>query len=363
MSQRVPKRRSNQPVIPVVKQETWQPLLVAADAFATLAPWAWMHDSELIGLHDPATGQPLLCSILGRLRSVFGLLVFRRDTGRRWILNTILNAGDSDGPADEDSALEQDCLKLEFTPKSELSEQDRAVLEVAAFAPARSRGHVWPSFRSLVPGGYPWYLTQTEAEMLLYALPRAGAFAALCRDTPRLGADLATGEVPFLPPDFDPARRSLRVEDLDWQPQVPPPEPPPTAISLDDASVERFVKLPQAPGFHLEVDVFYAPMAVTGVERPRFPKMVAAVDRASGFVGGCRLAASSDPEAVEALADVLVTALSQLAHRPEVICVQRPKVAGMLSPLAARLGIPVCEDPELAALNAAREEIDRRFRR
>jgi hypothetical protein len=61
-----------------------------------------MHDSELIGLRHPATGEDLLCSILGRLRTVFALLVFRRDTGRRWILETILNTDEPDPPKDPD---------------------------------------------------------------------------------------------------------------------------------------------------------------------------------------------------------------------------------------------------------------------
>ena len=134
-------------------------------------------------------------------------------------------------------------------------------------------------------------------------------------------------------------------------------------MSLDEATRERFATLSQAEGFHLELDVFYAPMAVSEGERPWFPKAVVAVDRASGFIGAYRLAESDDPQAVTALGEVLAGALRQLAHRPETIRVQRPCVAQMLSPVAARLGIPIHEDPELSALNCAREEMERRFRR
>ncbi len=101
-------RRANQPPVPVVAPETWQALLAAANAFSTLAPWLCMHDSELIGLRDPATGQKLLCSILGRLRSLFARLVFRRDTGHRWILNMILDAEEPDRKIDPDGTLDQD---------------------------------------------------------------------------------------------------------------------------------------------------------------------------------------------------------------------------------------------------------------
>jgi hypothetical protein len=362
MSKRSSGRRANQPPIPVVAPETWQALLAAAAAFGALAPWTWMHDSELIGLRGPVTGERLLGSILGRLRRVFALLVYRRDTGRRWILNTIMNDGEPGGLEDPDSAFEQDCVKVEFAPKRELMEADRAVLAAAGFAPAVKRGPVWPVFRSLVPGGYPWHVTQAEAELLLYALPRVTAFAALCRATPGLGVDLATGEVPFLPADFDPASRPLRAEDLDWQPQIPPPEPPPARVSLDDATLEGLLKLPQGKGFHLELDLFYAPVVIGGEERPYFPKGVLAVDRGTGFVGAYRLVQPSDPQAVGAVAEVLTSTLQQLGLRPATIRVQRPRLAQMLSPVAERLEIGIHQDPELPELNSAREAMERAFR-
>lgn len=363
MTKRTSPRRSNCPPIPVVTSATWQALVAAAAAFGTLAPWTWMHDSELVGLRDPATGDKLLCSILGRLRTVFALLVFRRVTGHRWILNTIMEDDDSDEPKDPDSGLEQDCVKVAFTSKSELTTTDRDVLTAGGFSPSVKRGCVWPAFRSLVPGGFPWYLTQAEAEILVYALPRVGAFAALCRDNPEMGANFVIGEVPFLKVDFDPSSRSLRPEDLDWQPHIPPPEAPPTPVSLDEATLERLLKLPQAKGFHLELDVFYSPMAVSEGDRAWFPKAVMAVDRASGFIGGYQLAKSSDPEAVAVLAEVLAGSMQQLVHRPETIRIQRRRLVQILSSVAVRLGISVCQDPELPALNLAREEIAQMFHR
>jgi hypothetical protein len=349
--------------VPPVTPETWQALLAAADAFGTLAPWSWMHDSELLGLRHPATGEEFLCSILGRLRQVFALLVFRRETGRRWILETVLNADDSDRPEDPDSGMEQDCVKVGFEPKGELTKEDRAVLTAAGFTPTMKRGCVWPAFRSLVPGGYPWYLTQAEAELLLWALPRVGAFAALCRDTPGVGEEHQAGEAPFLPLDFDPAQRALRAEDLDWHPLIAPPEPPPDVASLDEATVARLLKLEQAKGFHLELDVFYSPVVIAGEERPYFPKVAMAVDHASGFVGGFHMAESGDLQGAASLAQVLSGALLQLGSRPETLRVQRPRVGQMLATVANHLGIPIYGDPELSALNSARVTMERRFMR
>ena len=71
--------------------ETWKALLVAADDFNRLAPWEWMHDSNIVGLRHPVTREVLLGSILGRMRTLFALLIYRRASGHRWLLNTILN--------------------------------------------------------------------------------------------------------------------------------------------------------------------------------------------------------------------------------------------------------------------------------
>jgi hypothetical protein len=359
MPKRTPGHHPNKPPVPTLLPAITQALMDAARRFHKLAPWTWMHDSQLVGLRDPVTDEPLLCSILGRQRTVFALLVYRRTSGRRWILNTIMNDDEPDGFEDGDSALEQDCVKLEFVAKRELTSEDRALLDTARFTPVVPRGAVWPVVRSLVPGGYPWYPTQAEVELLLHALPRAAAFAALCRATPDLNVDLATGEVAFLPADFDPAQRELRTEDLDWQPQIPPPEAPLEPVRLEVELLEQLARLPQAANFRLELDVFYAPMAVGGVERPYFPKAVMAVDRETGIIGGFQLAALDDAQGAAALGQAIASMLQQRTQRPLALHVQRPRVGAMLADLARKLAIPIRLETELAVLNEARTAVAR----
>ena len=338
-------------------------MLAAADDFNRLAPWVWMHDSHIVGLRHPVTKEKLLVSILGRLRTVFALLVYRGDLGHRWLLNTILNDGDSGGLEREDSAYEQDAVKVEFTRKRELWKEDRAMLEAAGYAPAVKRGNVWPVFRSLVPGGFPWHITQAEADTLLFALPRVAAVARLMRAQPRVWDDHCDGDIGFVPDDFDPAAGELRAEQLDWQPMIPPPEPLPDLVSFDAPTQARLLKLTQAKGFHLELDVTYSSIVIADAERPRFPKLAMAVDRASGFVGGFHLSDFRDADGAAALGKVLQDALKQLGHRPETIRVQRPRVAAMLSRVAKELAIPLHRDLELAELNFARQSMEQDFNR
>ncbi len=357
------KRRTNQPAVPKVLPETWKALLAAADDFNRLAPWVWMHDSHIVGIRHPVTGEVLLASILGRLRTLFALLVYRRTSGHRWLLNTILNDGDPGGLESEDSAFEQDAIKVEFTPKRVLWKEDRAIMASAGFAPTVKRGNGWPLFRSLVSGGFPWHITQAEAETLLFALPRVAAAARLARECPEVWGNHLDGEVAFLPDTFDPAAGELRREQLDWHPMIPPPEPPADLVSFDDPTLARLQGLTQAKGFHLEVDMGYSTMAVTDVDRPRFPKLALAVDRSSGFIGGLRLGEITDRDGAETLGIVLLNALTQTGHRPETIRVQRSRVAAMLSGVAKDLKIPVHLDAELAELNSARQSIEHDFNR
>lgn len=148
-----------------------------------------------------------------------------------------------------------------------------------------------------------------------------------------------------------------------WQPMVPPPESLPERVSLDEAIAARLLKLAPANGFHLELDVTYANFPIADVDRPRFPKLAMAVDRASGFVGGFHLGDFQDRDGARALGVVLQNALTQLGHRPESIRVQRSRVAAMVAYVARALGIPVVQDEALDELNYARESMEQHFNR
>ena len=335
-------------------------MFAAADDFDRLAPWTWMHDSQIIGLRDPKTDALLLASILGRMRTMFALLLYRNPAGHRWILNTILSDGEW-GADDPDNALEQDVIKVEFVFKRSLNKQDRAIVSAAEYSPALKCARPWPQFRNLVPGGYPWHPTEAEAETLLFALPRVGAVAQLVREQPDLWDDHCNGEIAVVPTTFDPAKDQLSAGQIDWVPMIPPPEPELEMSSFDEASLTELLNLPQRRGFHLEMDVAYAHMVIGGPDRPYFPKLAMAVDRASGFVGGFHLADAEDRDGTSALATVLRSSLTQLGARPGAILVQRSRVAAMLAKVSSQLHIPVLRDKELDALEAARTQMESIF--
>lgn len=271
MAKQSVRRRLNKPVIPTVPLETWKALLAVADEFGRLAPWEWMHDSNLVGLRHPATGEILLGSILGRLRTIFALMVYRNKAGHRWVLETIRQEGDFNEFDRQDTGLEQDCIKAEFVSKRELEKEDRSILAACKYSPSKPRGPFWPQFRSFVPACFPWHITPAEADTLVFALPRMAAAARLYRDQPHAWDQHWHNETPFLPANFDPATDILRIQDLDWVPIISPPRPAPNPVVLGEAILERLKKLPLSKGFHLELDVSYASFSVAEADALNIP--------------------------------------------------------------------------------------------
>ena len=319
-----------------------------------------MHDSQVIGLRHPQTREVLLCSILGRMRTVFALVVYRNPTGHRWILKTILDENGSP----EDTAFDQDAIKIDFSLKRELSKEDKATLAALNFKPSVKGGHVWPSCRSHFPGAYPWAVTEQEAETLIFALPRVAAAARLASQFPDLWKDHLMGEIAFVPDQFDPATEELSPEALNWHPMVPPPAPVPESVVLDSELIARFAQLAQPIGFLLELDVAYSPaVVVTAPDRPRLPKIAMAADRASGYIGGVQLSEDGDLDGAHALGSVLSKALVEFKARPVSFRVRRTSVAAMLADVARQLDIPIVQDLGLPAINEAMESLEFQFRR
>src|SRR5664280_1102542 len=80
-----------QPKPPYLSIETFRALCAAATDFFALSPWEYLTDSNLFAIHDPATSQVRLASIMGNAKQVYGLIVHRGEQGLRWALKIISN--------------------------------------------------------------------------------------------------------------------------------------------------------------------------------------------------------------------------------------------------------------------------------
>ncbi|MDH7503506.1 MAG: hypothetical protein QHJ82_12450 [Verrucomicrobiota bacterium] len=356
------RHKEGQPAIPRVATETWQALSKEADALAKLEPWDWMWDDQILGLRDPKTGEKLLCCIIGALEVVHGLLVFRNETGCRHLLSVLLDDNPAQTMTDRNRGFDRDLLQVEFVGKAELTNVDRRVFSSIGFSPSKSRGESWPLFRSVFPGCYPWYLTQAEAETLIYVLPYARAFSIYLRELANPNIGILESGIAFLLEDYDTTKRPMNAGDLKWETMLPPPATPTEPIVIDDVTLESLRQLPQEAECELELDVSYLTFPCTAPDRPYFPNAALAVARDSGVICGFTCTDNTDPQGKDALSTAFVGALNQMRCRPATIYVQHKRVADALTSAAAELDIEVLVDPRLELLNSVREMFEQSLR-
>jgi len=353
------QRREEATAIPQVETKTWQALAKEADAFAKLEPWNWMWDDQILGLRDPKSGEKLLCCVLGALQAVRGLLVFKNQAGHLFLLSTFFEDDPIQCLTDRNRGLDRDALQVEFVGKANLTNVDRRLFSSIGFSPSKKRGGHWPLFRSTLPGCYPWYLTQTEAETLLYVLPYARAFSIYLRELAKPDIGVVESGVAFLVDDYDTTKRPMNAADLKWEIMLPPPVMPAEPIVIDESTLESLRQLPQEAECELELDVSYLALPCAAPDRPFFPHAALAVLRNSTIVCGYACTDRTDRQGKNALSSAFVSALKMLGCRPAAIYVQHQRVAEALCSTADELDITIFIDPQLELLNSIREMFER----
>jgi hypothetical protein len=329
--------------------EIGRPLLGLAQRVAFLEPWESMSDLHLIGLRDEATGELQVASILGRLREVFAVLVYRREAGLRWIYN-VSTTGETS--SDHDLDLEaMDYLKVEWTKKNEMRKPDLETLEHAAFKP-RGKGCIWPRFETCEPGWFPWYPSESEARLLTRHLAKILRFLRLRETVPDVYAGHPPGEIPIVPAGEE---FSLRQAELEWLPLVPKPAATPEPLLLSPKEASRLSKLPVRQECVFE---FAAPLIPElsyldeAANRPCITRAALLVDRDSHFIFATELAHGTASLA-EAAKPTLLKGLEVAQARPGVLHVSSERFAGILAEACASIGVPVRVTRSLDSANDA----------
>ena len=91
--------------------EEWKALYQAAKEFGEIKPWKWMTETDIFGIHNPATGEIGYCCIMGELGEVLAMAVYLGTAGLQGYMNIIEGLV---GPDDPDSMFSQDCLMVSF---------------------------------------------------------------------------------------------------------------------------------------------------------------------------------------------------------------------------------------------------------
>lgn len=341
--------------IPVVGKEIWKDLYEAALQFEEKAPWELLDDDQLFGAKDPLTGEIGYCCILGALGEVFGLCVYRGSEG--WDLYQKCQNEEIDPEQDDFFAL-NNALMAEFADRRDLEKEDLRVIKDLGYKFRGSKAY--PLFRSYLPGYAPWFLNESEAIFLTFALRCAVDFYLLYDENPVAVEPTQQGSyLVYMPEDTGGETSSFQRQWLKPEPHTKPEAP---QIPIDKVRVRRIKEKAQFSGNIWEVDFFFMSGArVLDGERPYFPRLITVADQSSLlilFVEVINLKVS--PYA--ALQEGLLAAIEKHRIYPQEIRVKDEISWDVLKPLADSLGIRLRLDKNLPAIMEFKMAIARDWR-
>jgi hypothetical protein len=336
------------PTIANVPLPVWKDLYSAAAKFQALQPWEVLDDMDLIGVRDPKSAETGYGVVMGSGGTLFGFCLYRGAEGFDMYRQLIV--GESD-PESGDFFAVQNCLKVEFGPRSDLSPEDLAVIQQLGLT---FKGkHAWPEFRSLLPGYFPWFLTEAEARFLTLALEAA---CHHCDQVEQGEVDESFRDNECLV--YSPATEPSKQFNARWEPW---PQCSHAAVPLPVLDLARInailVKKPK-PDSPWEADVFYLPSTIHDRDRPYFVRMAAVCQQASGFAFAADIILP-ETSLVPALADTICASIERHGLLPEIIFVKRKEEATALTPIGKALGITIRYRKNLKTIQFLKEEMER----
>ena len=366
-------------MIPTCPLRVWRELYDKAIAFREIACWEWMSDSQVFGIQAVDSEEIGYCCVLGELGEVFGLVVYLGSEGLE--IQRKIQTGKLRSTSPE-SRYSQKCLTVWFSNRGELDKTDLATAKKLGY---NFKGrNVWPQFRSMRPGYYPWHLTESEAIFLTDCLDQA-RFVAIRLDedpgwldppkknyflirVPGIGQRRDSDDP--IGADAKPRNFSRAVEqrqlfsgfaassDLDWRSVWRKPTPVETRLPvfrLDEVRLQRIKNSCRNRGGNWEIDAFYSPSPVDGDDRPYFPYTYLCVDQHSGMILESVLAEPSKWTAD--FPQALLATIEKNKLLPSALWLRNRPLLELLKPLAQRLGVDVIAAKKLSSLDEAKQAL------
>jgi len=328
--------------------QEWKALYEAALEFKELAPWDWMHDTDIFGVKDPVSGEIGYCCIMGAAGEHYALGLYSGSEGL-YGLSEILSGEFSE--LRDEALYIQNCLMASFEDRKSLQKQDLKQIKALGL---KFRGrNAWPRFRNHMPGFFPWYLKCDEARFLTVALKQAMDVSLRFKKDPGLlvhpSKDHYFVRVPDKPGD-----------DIIWKDEWLEPLPlemkDAPVIPVEETTLDRIKKARLQHGGIWEIDFFYVPAALREKEeRPYYPYMSLLVDHNSTFILNLQL--ENDADCKSTFPVKFADFIEHVKVMPDELLVKRYDVYKIMKPLSAELGIEINMVENLPALEYARESM------
>jgi hypothetical protein len=131
-----------------------------------LKPWEKLWDIDRLYLEFPGQEEPVLCSVLGREKRSFGIIVYPGFASMLSLFRML------DSETDNPFVFlgYQNCLACHMGQRNELFPDEREHLKKLGIS---FRGKQdWVYFRKTAPGHSPWYIDSKDADVLIKVLAR-----------------------------------------------------------------------------------------------------------------------------------------------------------------------------------------------
>ena len=358
--------------IPSCPLPVWRELYDKAIAFREIACWKWMSESAVFGVQNSANGEIGYCCVLGELGEVFGLVVYLGTEGLD--IHRKIQSGKMQ-PSSAESVYGQKCLTAWFSNRGELDKTDLATAKKLGY---NFKGrNLWPQFRSLRPGYYPWPLAESEVRYLTQCLDQARLVAIRLEEDPSwidapkkhhylvrvplggddaMGSESAAGDLLSTPGQQFLFSQLGEKKDRGWRSEWRMPAPlvqaPLPFYPLDEVRLQRIKTACLAKGGIWEIDAFYTPSPIDGDDRPYFPYTYLCVDHDSGMIFDTVLAETSKWPI--AFPQALLAMIENDKVLPNALWLRNGALLELLKPLALRLGVDLVAAKKLPSLDQAK---------
>ncbi len=332
--------------VPSVSREIWAELYQQAIRFRELEPWNWMNETDVFGIQDPVTSQIGYGTIMGVLGKVLALCLYRGSEGLLFH-QRLLN----DEMSKDDFLGEQNYLMVEFVAKKELQPEDRKV--IGSLELQLQGGRQYPQFRSHLPGYCPWFVSESEARFLAFALPCALDASVLKQKDPEFLFHSREGEyLTYVPAERGSSSRS-------WKRPAPIPAP---EILIPQTMIHEIRSRNLRKDSAWQVHWFFLPGAIQDKERPYFPKCLMIAHQESGFVFAMEvIPPEEDP--YPGLEKRTLQCINESDLFPSELQVQDERLHKALTHFGEALGIRIVFRKELDAITEARQGLTKWIRR
>jgi hypothetical protein len=333
------------PKIPAVSLPVLQQVYAAAQKFRSLEPWTLLDDLDLICVRDPATGVTSYGVVIGSGGTIFGYCLYRGTEGFEVYRRLMENEFEFD-----DIFSIQNCIKVEFGPKSEMEPQDIQIIKRLNLFCKGKIG--WPQIRSYLPKYAPWYIDEAEAKSFSHGLQAACYHYEQVRSG-AIDESIKDGEYLV----YMPADESWTDFKSEWE-KFPAALPAALSPLLNMTLIQSLKAFPMKQDGTWEAHMIVLPSSVMDGERPYFVRIPAVCNSSSGF------AFQTDPVLPEisdeqALANALCTVIKDNNIKPKTVCVKSTGLKNALTPLANAFGFSLRKKKNLDVIADMKNEMMR----